>query len=172
MRIYIAGPMTGLPESNYPAFNAAAAAWRNAGWDVVNPAEHFGADQTLPYRNYVEADLAELKTCDAIAMLPGWDAPTSRGSVWEREIAKTLLGIPVLDATHPVEPLGVDTGAQILLVDYDEYRAFQGWRNSIVRSLRSVGKQELQQKYLAEFVNAAVPITRNEAGVLGRHTNG
>jgi hypothetical protein len=30
MKVYIAGPMTGLPEDNFPAFNAAAAAWRAA----------------------------------------------------------------------------------------------------------------------------------------------
>ena len=26
--VYIAGPMTGLPDFNYPAFHAAASAWR------------------------------------------------------------------------------------------------------------------------------------------------
>jgi hypothetical protein len=29
-RIYIAGPMTGLPDMNYPAFYAAADAWRGS----------------------------------------------------------------------------------------------------------------------------------------------
>lgn len=40
-RLYLAGPMTGLPDFNYPAFHAAAAAWRAAGWTVANPAENF-----------------------------------------------------------------------------------------------------------------------------------
>ena len=39
--IYLSGPMTGLPEFNYPAFHEAARRWRAIGWDVINPAEHF-----------------------------------------------------------------------------------------------------------------------------------
>lgn len=102
MKIYIAGPMTGLPEHNYPAFHAAAAAWREKGWDVENPAEHFDGDQTRTYREYVGVDIEALAKCDAIAMLPGWDGPNARGSVWERAIAIKFLKIPVLDATYPI----------------------------------------------------------------------
>lgn len=93
-RIYIAGPMTGLPNFNYPAFFAAAGMWRAAGWEPVNPAGSFGSDQTRPYRDYVRADLALLRTCDAIYLLPGWDGPGARGSVWEYEVATTVLGLP------------------------------------------------------------------------------
>lgn len=100
MRIYIAGPMTGYPESNYPAFHRAAAAWRTAGWNVCNPAEHFGGDQSKRYTEYVEADVAALKGCDAIAMLPGWDAGTS-GAIWEHYVARDVLGLHVFDATNP-----------------------------------------------------------------------
>ena len=39
-RVYIAGPMTGLPDFNYPAFNAAAAKLRALGLEVLNPAEN------------------------------------------------------------------------------------------------------------------------------------
>ena len=101
-RIYIAGPMTGRPNSNYPAFNAAAEAWREAGWEVENPAEHFGGDTTRRYVDYVEVDIVDLQQCDAIAMLPGWDGPNARGSVWERAIAVHLLHIPVYDADKVV----------------------------------------------------------------------
>lgn len=104
MRVYVAGRMTGLPEFNYPAFNAAAAAWRSAGWEVVNPAEAFEGDSSRAYAEYVAHDVEVLKTCDAVAVLPGWDDPEARGSVWEREIARSLLHIPVYDAAAPIAP--------------------------------------------------------------------
>src|SRR4051812_6760126 len=38
-RVYVAGPMRGIPEFNFPAFNAAAVALRQIGCEVFNPAE-------------------------------------------------------------------------------------------------------------------------------------
>ena len=108
MKIYIAGPMTGLPDYNFPAFHAAAAAWRAEGWEVVNPAEEFDGDTGRPYQEYVERDLMHLRNVDAIAMLEGWDGPNARGSVWEREIALRLLGLPVFDAAEPFAPSAYD----------------------------------------------------------------
>lgn len=104
MRVYIAGPMTGLPDWNFPAFNWAAAEWRAAGWEVLNPAEAFDGDTNRPYVEYVEHDIELLKTCDAIAMLRGWDGENARGSVWERAIAQHFLGLKVYDADKPVPP--------------------------------------------------------------------
>lgn len=103
MRVYIAGPMTGLPEFNFPAFHEAAAAWREAGWEVLNPAEAFDGDTSRQYKDYVEHDMVLIRSCDAIAMLPGWDGDGARGSVWERAIA-LLLGLSVYDAHAPVRP--------------------------------------------------------------------
>lgn len=49
MKVYIAGPMTGIPEFNFPAFNAAAAMLKAKGHEVFNPAQrdierHGGVD--------------------------------------------------------------------------------------------------------------------------------
>lgn len=101
-RVYIAGPMTGIDDYNFPAFNAAARAWREAGWDVFNPAEEFSGDTSLPYRAYVEHDMKALRSCQAIALLDGWDGPGARGSVWEREIARTVFRLPMFDADDPL----------------------------------------------------------------------
>lgn len=96
--------MTGLPAFNFPAFNWAAAEWRAAGWEVLNPAESFDGNTGLPYKDYVEHDIDLLKSCDAIAMLPGWDGEGARGSVWEWGVARKMLGLIVYDADKPVPP--------------------------------------------------------------------
>jgi len=100
-RIYIAGPMTGLAEHNFPAFHAAADRLRQAGWDAVNPAENFGGRTDLPRESYLRADVALLVGCDAVAMLPGWE--DSRGAKLEYLLAREL-GLPVLDAEN-LQPL-------------------------------------------------------------------
>jgi hypothetical protein len=38
-RAYLGGPMSGLKQFNFPAFDAAAAHLREQGWDIVSPAE-------------------------------------------------------------------------------------------------------------------------------------
>jgi len=86
-RIYIAGPMSGLPDLNFPAFHREAANYRSQGVDVVNPAEINAEDQTC-WKSCMRADIRELVTCDSIAMLPGWEK--SRGASLEHHIAKQL----------------------------------------------------------------------------------
>src|ERR1700758_489803 len=38
-KVYLAGPMRGIAQSNFPQFYSAAAALREQGYDVVSPAE-------------------------------------------------------------------------------------------------------------------------------------
>lgn len=88
-RVYIAGPMTGLPEFNYPAFRSTAAELRAAGFDVVSPVE---VCQHLPpgstWLEYMRACIPALMTCNAVATLPMWSQ--SRGARIEVELATTL----------------------------------------------------------------------------------
>lgn len=87
MRIYIAGPMTGYTEFNYPAFHAAADVLRNAGYEVENPAEvEFGPD--VPYEAMIRSGLTQLLRCDAIYMLGGWSS--SKGASLEFQVACVL----------------------------------------------------------------------------------
>lgn len=87
-KIYIAGPMSGVPELNHPAFFEAAEAFEEGGWEVFNPAaldhdvygdteatmEAMANDRQTFLRSALGADLAWIcAEADAIAMLPGWE---------------------------------------------------------------------------------------------------
>ena len=60
-RIYLAGPMTGLPQLNFPAFHAAAAHLRTYGYTVINPAE-INPDHSMSWEACMRKDIAELVT--------------------------------------------------------------------------------------------------------------
>lgn len=87
MRCYIAGPMSGLPDLNFPAFHATAKKLRDLGHDVVNPAE-INPDHTMPWGECMRKDIAALVTCDTIVLLQGWRQ--SRGATLEQHIAERL----------------------------------------------------------------------------------
>ena len=86
-RIYISGPMTGLPDLNFPAFHAEAARLRALGYEVVNPAE-INPDPTTHRHDCLKRDIAALLTCDEIAVMGGW--MNSLGSMLEVRIANSV----------------------------------------------------------------------------------
>jgi hypothetical protein len=86
-RLYLAGPMTGLPGLNFPAFHAAATELRTLGHTVVNPAE-INPDHHMSWEACMRKDIAELVKCDRIHLLPGWES--SRGATLEHHIAERL----------------------------------------------------------------------------------
>lgn len=92
-RIYIAGPMSGLPDFNYPAFHAAAAVLRAQGHQVENPAEN-PAPTCGTWQGYMRMSLRQIAACDCLCMLPGWR--TSRGARIEHGLALDL-GLDVQD---------------------------------------------------------------------------
>jgi hypothetical protein len=106
-RIYVSGPMTGLPEFNFPAFNAEAARLAAMGFDVVNPAT-LNPDTTTTWQQCMRNDIAALVTCDTIAMLPGWEY--SSGANLELHIASRV-GITIVNAREIVEPAAEEVAA-------------------------------------------------------------
>jgi hypothetical protein len=84
--------MTGLPDHNFPAFNAAAEQLRALGYDVVNPAE-INVDKSLSWEACLREDVKALCDCDILALLPGWEG--SKGAHLEVHIAHRL-GIEVV----------------------------------------------------------------------------
>lgn len=108
--VYLAGPMSGVPNFNFPAFNRAAAILRAEGHSVFNPAErdierHGGVDISagnhagdpavaekehgFSLREALADDTAFIcREADAIAMLPGWES--SKGARAEHALAFAL----------------------------------------------------------------------------------
>lgn len=96
-KVYIAGPMSGLPEFNFPAFFAAEAKLTAEGWTVFNPANKeqekeldaeaytkgdqvLAAEKGFDFRDCYLWDVTKVIEGDAIYMLPGWEAsPGARG---------------------------------------------------------------------------------------------
>lgn len=104
MKVYLAGPMTGLPKWNYPAFFEAEARVRAAGYEPTNPAHihgeslaealHDAVEDPQTWDHYMRHGIRSLTQCDAICLLAGWE--TSRGARLEVMVALAL-GMRVLE---------------------------------------------------------------------------
>lgn len=91
-RLYLCGPITGLPNWNRDAFNDAESALRGAGFDVFNPVKN-GLPVDAPWEQHMKLDLAQMMQCDALAVLPG--AQYSKGAKIEIDLAIQLKIQPV-----------------------------------------------------------------------------
>lgn len=85
MIIYIAGPMTGLPDFNHPAFFSAALKIAANGHRVLNPAF---LTEGLTQHQYMDICQAMVRSADAIFLLNGWE--NSPGALAELYQARKL----------------------------------------------------------------------------------
>lgn len=89
---YIAGPMTGLPEFNYPAFQEAKEWLEKEGIAVNSPHDipfvEPNGRGSLPWETYMKAGLKLMMECDAVIFLPGWTG--SHGAKIEFDLACKL----------------------------------------------------------------------------------
>lgn len=112
--LYVAGPMTGIPNFNYPHFREVGDSLRECGFTVLNPvdvdamheAERNMVDASLrhvcadcdngikhEWHWYMRRTLKMMLEADGVALLRGWER--SRGAKLEVEVAKGL-GLPHL----------------------------------------------------------------------------
>lgn len=106
-RLYVAGPMRGRPDFNFPAFDAAAVQLRAAGYDVFSPAERDREAHGDGVNASATGDLADFEAkggslrdalhadtefislhADGIALLDGWEQ--SKGAQAEVALAIAL----------------------------------------------------------------------------------
>jgi hypothetical protein len=114
MKVYLSGPMSGIPQFNVPAFKAATAGLIRLGLTVVSPVELDANDGLSPFvENSPNGDLAELEkltgyaygdmlardikvlfsgTIDGVVVMQGW--AKSKGARLE-VMAALLQNIPI-----------------------------------------------------------------------------
>lgn len=100
---YVAGPMRGYDQFNFPAFDNAARCLRRHGWEVLSPAEHdreTGFDETLnnldgfDLQKAMRWDIQAVLSADVIVLLPGWR--NSHGTSIELTVARAV-GVEVFE---------------------------------------------------------------------------
>lgn len=102
--VYVAGPMTGIPDHNFPAFNAAEDRLVGLGFEVHNPATK-GVIEGWTWEDYMRVDLRELTLCDGIFLLNGWWK--SPGAKLEQFVASSLNMTILFDYLHDADLLRV-----------------------------------------------------------------
>lgn len=97
-RLYIAGPMSGYPDANYPAFNEVQELLEAAGFKTVNPATiHL---EKCHYVDLIREDLRQMLDCHGVATLDFWWE--SAGARNEVQVAG-ILKMPVRSYTDWLE---------------------------------------------------------------------
>lgn len=105
-KVYIAGPMSGMPDWNFPAFFEAERQLLELGYEVINPAHNDGATVQEALESagspdrpnnmwswYMRRDLPHVMEVDMLCVLPGWQ--NSKGAKLEVHVANAI-GIPLM----------------------------------------------------------------------------
>ncbi len=97
---YLAGPMTGIKDYNFPAFDAGKKVLEDLGYNVISPAdmdrahgidENRGPISAEVMTDIIKRDVAAIlsldgKRGDIVVLLPGWE--NSKGAMAERLLAR------------------------------------------------------------------------------------
>lgn len=114
MKLYVAGPMTGIPQFNFPAFDAIAVELRRYGHDVVSPAElddpedraaalaskdgsalDYGKGVKKTWGKFLARDVELIADggIECIVVIDGWEY--SRGARLETFVGRMMCRLPV-----------------------------------------------------------------------------
>lgn len=117
---YIAGPMTGIAQFNFPAFDQATHRIRSMGYKAISPAEMDranGFNETkcdgfepltdAQRQQFARNDIDALLKVEAVVLLPGWEKST--GAQNEVRIAK-MLGLTIYEFDANIEYMDLAIG--------------------------------------------------------------
>lgn len=89
MKIYVIGPVTGLPDRNVEAFQYAAVRLTRAGYEVEIP--HYRIPKEYGWAQAMLTSVRNMLACDGVALLEGWEH--SQGACIERGVCLDI-GVP------------------------------------------------------------------------------
>ncbi len=148
-RLYLSGPMRGIPESNFPEFIRCANMLRAQGHDLLNPAESSIAERPGMVRgDYLRHDIQLILIVDAVVVIEGWySSPGARFEVAEA----WSIGIPVYEyveidgipSLHPLPETSVVIPREDQYVKRTPLIALSGFAGS--------GKDELAKTLVEEL---------------------
>lgn len=95
MKLYIAGPVTGIPNDNKDAFTSALRRLIVAGYCPSVP--HLVVPSGASWEEAMKLSVALMMQADGVALLNGWQ--TSRGARIEYDLARDL-GMPAYGVEH------------------------------------------------------------------------
>lgn len=129
MRVYLAGPMSSMPQMNFPAFYTAAVRLRELGWDVVSPAELDDEQdaaialrsETHPTKTWGDFLARDVKIIadggiEGIVFLPRW---------WQSRGARLEATIGLLQGPRFAFYQYVDRGVQTLSREQVAFRVYE-----------------------------------------------
>lgn len=95
-KLYIAGPINGMPDGNKDGFEHMAKILKERGHEYINPREKGWKEADIPegmdlWTYMMKLSLQEMMDCDGIILLKGWEE--SKGAMIEYQLARDL-GMP------------------------------------------------------------------------------
>ena len=155
-KIYLAGPMTGYPEHNFPAFDYAKSRLQ-FDWEVISPADmdrKIGFDPTqgdtldgIDIHEFtmdcIRRDTEAIRNVDALALLHGWER--SKGARAEVMLAQWI-GLPVYQFVDELDHL-LDPVGELVVVEHSVVHQLND-RLTSLKSDINIAFENLPQKVL------------------------
>lgn len=100
--VYTSGPMRGLLDNNFPAFDVARDRLVKRGYRVISPADIDRVEGETDSRGYAERDTKAILGCDKMYLLKGWES--SVGAAAEFFLARWI-GLEIECESGSTDPL-------------------------------------------------------------------
>ena len=157
---YLSGPMTNLPDDNWPVFIYAE---KYINGKVINPAKPHGkilkkAKSDFDWIDYMVEDVYELVKCDKMVLLPGYSK--SMGAKIEILIGKKLMNIKPKEFKKIIS----DKEYKLFIEDVKKQFIGDGFENEYYSIIEPMLLSE-SEKDATKFVKTHVPKKRVSEGM-------